>query len=82
MKNCLVYLVTVLLLASLLSGCGSGKVRDDGGLITAAPTAAPTIMPTVMPEQSPSASPMPSDNGGTGNGGTAGDAATASPSAT
>ena len=82
MKNSFVFLLVVLLLASVLTGCGNGKVRDDGALITAAPSIAPTSAPTAVPEISPSTSPVPSDSGSTGGSGVAEDQASASPETT
>lgn len=61
MKKSFVYLIMVLLLVSMLTGCG--KAKDDGTMVTVAPTSAPTIAPTSMPETIPSTSP--DMNGGT-----------------
>lgn len=95
MKKSFAYLIVVLLMTAMLTGCGDSRTADDGALVTAAPAATPSPMATLSPSPSPMTTPdagngtVTDGDGVIGNGDTAaddavGDAAvtnTASPSA-
>ena len=81
MKRSFVYLIAVLLMAAMLSGCGSGTVDNSG--INTSPTH--TVLPSIMPYAGVSAAPstaptgeaggvntaVPETSAGVDNGGTA-----------